>query len=65
MAWFWTDDLAHLLIDRDGVARAHVAHWIAAPIAHRGDGEALDIARNLLSAERDDVGPAKAATSAA
>ena len=65
MAWFWTDDLARLLIARDGVAPGAVAHWISAPIAHRAEGEALDIARTLLARELDTEGDAEAATSAA
>lgn len=65
MAWFWTDDLARLVIERDSVAAALVAHWITTPIAHRGDGEALDIARALLVSERDDTGPGAATTSVA
>jgi hypothetical protein len=65
VAWFWTDDLARLLIERGGVAPGRVAHWISAPVAHRGEGEALDIAATLLAAEADDTGVEEAATSAA
>ena len=65
MAWFWTDDLARLLIARDGVAPTAVAHWISAPIAHRGDGEALAIARTLLAGETGADDATEATTSAA
>lgn len=65
MAWFWTDDLALLLIARDAVAPTAVAHWISAPIAHRGEGEALDIARTLLARELDTDEDATTTTSAA
>lgn len=62
MAWFWTDDLAHLLIARDDVSPAAVAHWISAPIAHRADSDALDVARTLLARERQaDVAEATSA----
>ncbi len=48
MAWFWSDDLARLLIARDGVSPRRVADWIAGPTAHRSDLDALAFARALL-----------------
>lgn len=48
MTWFWSDDLARLLIEVDGIPVARVADWISGPTAHRADGEALDFARRLL-----------------
>ena len=48
MAWFWSDDLARLLIARDGVSAQRVADWIEGPTAHRSELGALEFARVLL-----------------
>lgn len=50
MTWFWSDDLARLLIEVDGVAPTRLRDWISGPTAYRGDGEPLDFARHLLAA---------------
>ncbi len=51
MAWFWSDDLARLLIERDGVSPDRVQHWISGPTAHRTEVGALELARQLLGEE--------------
>lgn len=51
MTWFWSDDLARLLIERDGVPPQRVAAWISGPAAHRSDLGALELARQLLAEE--------------
>lgn len=52
MTWFWSDDLARLLIEHDAVPGESVAAWVSAPTAHRGEGDPLDFARHLLAVER-------------
>jgi hypothetical protein len=54
MAWFWSDDLARLLIERDGISPERVSAWLSGPVAHRSDGEALELARTLLGAASED-----------
>jgi hypothetical protein len=49
VAWFWTDELARVLIERDGVDPQRLSDWITAPIAHRSDADALEFARELLA----------------
>jgi hypothetical protein len=51
MAWLWTDTLAALLMEHDGVAPDEVDHLVRAPVAHRApdDGDLLSLARRLLS----------------
>jgi hypothetical protein len=61
MTWFWSDDLARLLIEHDAAPPASVARWITSPRAFRGDGDALEFARRLMAAETED----DAATTAA
>ncbi len=51
MTWFWSDDLARLLIERDGVPPQRVSAWISGPTAHRSDLGALEFARQLLTEE--------------
>ncbi|MPZ53716.1 MAG: hypothetical protein GEU79_13455 [Acidimicrobiia bacterium] len=48
MDWFWTDDLAQLLIDEDGVSPESVANWMANPVAVAGEGDALTVARSMF-----------------
>jgi hypothetical protein len=64
MAWFWSDDLARLLIERDGVSPKRVAEWLSGPTAHRSDLGALEFARELLGEEAP-ASTTDAATSAA
>ena len=54
MAWFWSDDLARLLIERDGISPERVSDWLSGPMAHRSDIEALEFARKLLGASSED-----------
>ncbi len=35
MAWLWTDTLAALLMEHDGVAPADLAGWVTRPMAYR------------------------------
>lgn len=37
MAWLWTDELAHLLIESDGVSADELIGWIERPIGIRID----------------------------
>lgn len=53
MSWFWSDDLARLLIEHDAVSAEIVAAWVSAPTAHRGEGDPLEFARRLLASERE------------
>lgn len=59
MAWLWTDTLAALLVEHDGIAPESVADWVRCPTAERvPDGvDPLALARNLLAnrVERDPV----------
>ena len=64
MAWFWSDDLARILIEHDGVAPQRVADWLSGPTAHRSDLGALEFARELLGEEASSV-EGDATTSAA
>jgi hypothetical protein len=58
MAWLWTDTLAALLLEHDGVAPESVAAWVQRPSAYRlPDGcDPLSLARQLL-ARSDDLTP--------
>lgn len=57
MPWFWTDDLAHMLIDQDGCQPDSLSEWTRRPSAWAvPDGtDALDFARALLAAEEEAV----------
>lgn len=59
MAWFWTDDLARILIDEGAVGREAVQDWISRPvgIAVAEDADPAQIGRFLLG-ERREVGVA-------
>ncbi len=51
MAWFWTDDLARLLVD---LGEEALSELVSRPTAIAADGpeEALIIARGLVGAEK-------------
>ncbi len=51
MAWFWTDDLARLLVD---LGQEALSELVSRPTAIAADGpeEALIIARGLVGAEK-------------
>jgi hypothetical protein len=53
MPWLWTDTLAALLIEHDGIAPAALDGWRRNPVGHRlGDGQdPLALARALLARE--------------
>lgn len=60
MPWYWTDDLAHLLIDAGAVDRARVSGWLVAPVAIRsGDEDVESVARSLLEDSDDNDEPAR------
>lgn len=50
MPWFWTDDLADLLIEHDGLRPESVSEWTQRPTAlSLPEGvDALEYARTLL-----------------
>jgi hypothetical protein len=50
MAWLWTDTLAALLLEHDGVAPESVAEWVRRPSAYRlpEGSDPLSLARQLL-----------------
>jgi hypothetical protein len=50
MPWFWTDDLADLLIEHDGLSPGAVAGWTQRPaaLAAPEGTEALEFARAVL-----------------
>lgn len=61
MTWLWTDDLARLLVEHDGVSPERLVRWVMQPVALRAaDGEPLQQARRLLDEEDDDHQPAAA-----
>jgi hypothetical protein len=51
--WFWTDDLADLLIEQDGVDPATVADWKVRPagLSAPETVEPLEYARMMLRVE--------------
>ena len=57
MPWLWTDDLAALLIEQDGVGSSTVVDWTQRPVALAvaESVEPLDFARTLLDAESEAV----------
>jgi hypothetical protein len=52
--WYWTDDLARLLVIT-GRTHAALDRWITEPVAVRGRGEAIAVAEALLADESDEV----------
>jgi hypothetical protein len=57
MPWFWTDDLADLLIEHDGLRPETVTDWTQRPAALSApeSADALDFARSLLGSEGEAV----------
>jgi hypothetical protein len=53
--WYWTDDLARILTDSGKGTPATMIRWTSAPVAIRGEGEALAVAEALLDEESDEV----------
>lgn len=57
MPWYWTDDLAHTLIDSGRVDRSRVESWLAAPVAIRSaEVSAAVVADALLGDEEEEDG---------
>lgn len=56
MPWFWTDDLAKMLIDQDGYGPDSLAEWTQRPaaLAVPEHTDALEFAR-LLAAAGDEA----------
>jgi hypothetical protein len=50
VAWLWTDTLASLLVEHDGVAPEAVLRWMQHPVAYRLDEgiDPLTLARRVL-----------------
>lgn len=50
MAWFWTDDLARVLIDAGEAERSSVSGWLERPVAIAAPEESdpLDVGRERL-----------------
>ncbi len=57
MPWFWTDDLARILVDAGLVSREHVQDWLDSPTGVAiGDGvDALEAAKALAGLEEPQV----------
>lgn len=47
MTWFWSDDLARVLIEAGSVTPEQAASWISTPVAFRADGEPEEVAAAL------------------
>jgi hypothetical protein len=64
MNWLWTDGLAALLIEHDGVAAGELLGWLNRPTAHRLlEGQDPLAAARLLRAEESGLAGALAAAS--
>lgn len=50
MAWLWTDELAHLLIEQDGTDPNLLTGWTERPVAIRVEDAdpAIETARSLV-----------------
>ena len=57
MPWFWTDDLARVLVDSGRVSGERVQDWISTPVAIAfADGvEAIEAAIELADVEATQV----------
>jgi hypothetical protein len=55
MQWFWTDDLAALLIEQGLVGPEPLSAWISRPVAYSATDEAdgLELARHLFGDATD------------
>jgi hypothetical protein len=65
MAWYWTDDLARLVIDHDHVPPERLASWLSVPSAYRSDLEPLAFARELFGLDAPEASSEGSATTAA
>lgn len=58
MPWYWTDDLARILIDTGKVAEQRVSTWLSAPIAIRSeDSDSRAVADALLVTDGEEGDP--------
>lgn len=65
MPWYWTDDLARILIDTGKVSESRVAGWLSAPVAIRRDEESSEtVATSLLTGDGDEGEPPSLALAA-
>lgn len=57
MPWFWTDDLAELLVEQAGIRPETVVEWKQRPVALAGpDGtDPLEFAQALLGGDGEAV----------
>jgi hypothetical protein len=51
--WYWTDDLARLLLAEGKPADPRFAEWIGRPVAVRGEGEPAKMATGMLDEDED------------
>lgn len=60
MAWFWTDDLAHALLDAGMVEEASVRSWLDRPegIAAPADSDPVALGATLLGIDAEEAGAA-------
>lgn len=60
MAWFWTDDLARLLLDAELAEESSVRSWLDRPVAVSGpeDADPLAVARTLAIPPEEAAGAA-------
>lgn len=65
MPWYWTDDLARMLIETGRVDRSRVAGWIVTPVAVRSDDDSAEAVAGTLLDGEDDEGPSIEAALAA
>jgi hypothetical protein len=49
LAWFWSDDLARVMLEAGEASERQVRDWISLPVAVAGtaDADPLEIARRL------------------
>ncbi len=44
MPWYWTDEIASVLVSRDGITKDDAARLTNMPVAHRSERETIDSA---------------------
>lgn len=57
MPWLWTDDLAQLLTEHDGIRPERLAEWRERPVgvAAAEGSDPLEVARQVLGVESEAV----------
>ena len=57
MPWFWTDDLADMLVEHAGLSPESYAEWIERPTAYSAPDstDPLEFARSLAGIENEAV----------